>query len=124
VFAETDEYSPISIHLWGAIDVGFKSPLVFFEENVNSDVYVNSLKGSEFVELADMAFWQRQWCLGQDGASCHTSTCSLNALFEVCNVFPEGRRILQTSLRLKPSGERSKGACSGKEFRHWSKPFR
>jgi hypothetical protein len=61
VFAETDKYAPISIHLWRAIGVGFKSPLVFFEENVNSNVCVNSLKGSGFVELADMTFGQRQW---------------------------------------------------------------
>jgi hypothetical protein len=62
---------------------------VFFDENVNSDVYVNSSKGSIFVELADMTFGQRQLCLVQDGASCHTSPRSLNVLFEICNVFPE-----------------------------------
>jgi hypothetical protein len=62
---------------------------VFFEENVKSDVDVNSFKGSVFVELADMTFGQRQWCLVQYGASCHPSTSSLNALFEVCNIFPE-----------------------------------
>jgi hypothetical protein len=82
VFAKTDKYAPISIHLWGANGVGF-------EEDVNSDVSVNSFKGGGFVELADMTFWQRQWCLVQGGASCHTSTRSLNALFEVCSVFPE-----------------------------------
>jgi hypothetical protein len=30
VFAETGKYAPISIHLWGTIGVGCKSPLVFF----------------------------------------------------------------------------------------------
>jgi hypothetical protein len=54
---------------------------------VNCEVYVNSLKGSGFEELADMTFGQRQWYLVQDRASCHTSTRSLNALVQVCNVF-------------------------------------
>jgi hypothetical protein len=63
VFTENSKYAPISIHLWGAIRVGFKSSPMCFEENVNSDSYVNSVKGSGFVELADMTFRQRQWCL-------------------------------------------------------------
>jgi hypothetical protein len=63
--------------------------LIFFEEAVNSDVYVGSLKTSGFVSLADATFGERGWFLVQDGASCHTSTRSLDALFEICNVFPQ-----------------------------------
>jgi hypothetical protein len=88
VFSETDKYPKISIHLWGAIGLGFKSDLIFFERTVSSDVYVGSLRSSGFVEATDATFGQRQWYLVQDGASCHTSTQSLNALFEVCNVYP------------------------------------
>jgi hypothetical protein len=86
VFGETDKYPKISVHLWGAIGVGFKSELIFFERTVNSDVYVDSLKSSGFVDLADATFGERRGYLVQDGASCHISAQSLNALFEVCNV--------------------------------------
>jgi transposase len=89
IFAQSDKYPRISIHLWAAIGVGFKSSLIFFEKTVDSDVYVESLKNSGFVNLADMTFGPRRWYLVQDGASCHTSSRSLDALFQLCNVFPE-----------------------------------
>jgi hypothetical protein len=53
VFPEIDKSSKISVHLWGAIGVGFKSPLIFFGRTVNSEVYVTSLKTSGFIGLAD-----------------------------------------------------------------------
>jgi hypothetical protein len=88
IFAPADKYAKISIHLWGAVGIGFKSSLVFFEKTVDSDVYVNSLITSGFVAMADATFGPCQWFLVQDGASCHTSARALNSLFEICNVFP------------------------------------
>jgi hypothetical protein len=36
VFAETDKYPKTCVHLWGAIGVGFKSPLIFIDGTVNA----------------------------------------------------------------------------------------
>jgi hypothetical protein len=88
VFAETDKYPKISVHLWGAIGVGFRSPVAFFDKTVNSEVYVTSLKTSGFVGLADATLGGRQWCLVRTRASCQTSAQSLGALFEICNLDP------------------------------------
>jgi hypothetical protein len=35
IVAETDKYPRISIHLWPAIEIGFKSRILIFEETVN-----------------------------------------------------------------------------------------
>jgi hypothetical protein len=89
VFAETNKYTKFSIHTWAAIGSGFKFPLIIFAKNVDSTHYVDSLQKSGFFESEDGRFGSRQWYLVQDGAPCHTSFRSLNALFELCNVFPE-----------------------------------
>jgi hypothetical protein len=38
VFAESDKYPKISIHLWAAVVIGFKFWISIFKEAVNSDV--------------------------------------------------------------------------------------
>jgi hypothetical protein len=58
-FAETDKFFKISIHVWGAIGVGFKSSLIIFEQNVNSAIYVDALIKSGFVGLANARFGER-----------------------------------------------------------------
>jgi hypothetical protein len=50
VLAPAAKYSKISLHLWGAIGVGFKSCLIVFVKNVDSDVYIESLNGDQFFE--------------------------------------------------------------------------
>jgi hypothetical protein len=74
ICAETDKFSKISIHVWGAIGVGFKSSLIIFEQNVNSAIEADALLKSGFVGLVNGTFGERHWHLGQSGASCHTST--------------------------------------------------
>jgi hypothetical protein len=60
VFAEIDKYPKISVDLWGAVGVGFKSPFISFDRTVNSEVYVTSFKTSDFVGLADATLGERQ----------------------------------------------------------------
>jgi hypothetical protein len=76
------------------IGIGFKFPLIIFDENVNSVVSVESLIQNGLLDLANTMFGERHWHLFHDGASCCTSTQSLDALFEICNVyFLNGFRI-------------------------------
>jgi hypothetical protein len=58
-FAETDKFSKISIHVWGAIGVGFKSSLIILEQNVDCAIYAAPLIKSEFVGLANATFGDR-----------------------------------------------------------------
>jgi hypothetical protein len=58
-FAPTDKFAKISIHVWGAIGVGFKSMLIVFVTNVNSAVYVRGLVHSVFVPLIDQDYRER-----------------------------------------------------------------
>jgi hypothetical protein len=99
IFAKTEKYPLISIHLWAATKIGFKSRISNFEETVNSDVYVEALESSGFLRMSDERFGERQWHFVQDCASCHTSASTLDALFEVCNVFP---RWMSNSPDLNP----------------------
>jgi hypothetical protein len=92
-FAETEKFSKISLYVWDVIGVGFKSSLVIFEQNVNSVIYADALVKRGFVGLANATFGERHWYLVQDAASCHMSTQSLDVLFEICNVVPEGPQI-------------------------------
>jgi hypothetical protein len=89
VFAATDKYAKISIHVWGAIGRGFKSNLIIFATNVDSDVYIQELVNSGFCEAANATYGERRWLLVQDGAPCHTSKKSWKALSELFNLFPQ-----------------------------------
>jgi hypothetical protein len=101
IFAETDKYPRISIHLWAAIGIGFKSRVVIFEETVNLDVYVEALESSGFLRMADERFGQRQWNFVQNSASCHTSASTLDA----ATFFRNGRPIRLISTRSNVSEE-------------------
>jgi hypothetical protein len=56
VFAETDRYPRISIHLWVGIRIDFKSRISIFEETVKSVVEVEALESSGFLKMADERF--------------------------------------------------------------------
>jgi hypothetical protein len=88
-FAETNNDAKISVHVRAAIGIGFKSPLLVFEQNVDSMHDIDSLQKSGFFGLADGRFRARGWYLVQDGAPCQTSARSMDALFQLCHVFPQ-----------------------------------
>jgi transposase len=88
IFAPTDKYAKISIHVWGAIGVGFKSELIIFTENVSAEVYTNEIEKSGFIQAADQQFGPRGWCLVQDGAPCHNSKKAFESLSRHFNIFP------------------------------------
>jgi hypothetical protein len=88
IFAPTDKYAKISIHVWGAIGVGFKSELIIFTSNVDAEVYTNEIEKSGFIEAADQKFGPRAWCLVQDGAPCHNSKKAFESLIRHFNIFP------------------------------------
>jgi hypothetical protein len=68
---------------------GFRFPFSFSRRMLIRLITLIRFKKSGFFESADGRFGSRQWYLVQGGARCHTSFRSLNALFELCNVFPE-----------------------------------
>jgi hypothetical protein len=59
VFAETDKYAKISVHVGAVIATEFKFSLVVFEKNLDSADYIDSRQKSEFFVLADSRFGQR-----------------------------------------------------------------
>jgi transposase len=81
------KYPPFSIMVWGAIGPYFKSPLIICDGTINSEVYINFLK-NQFFTYADLHFGHYHWLFMQDGASCHTSTFSLNELCKYCVTIP------------------------------------
>jgi hypothetical protein len=85
---------------------------------VNSAIDANTLTKSGFMGLANATFDELHWHLVQDGASCHTSTQSLNALFEICNLFPEWPPNSSDLNPIECLWARSNDGCSGTEFTH------
>jgi hypothetical protein len=89
IFTKIDKYPRISIQLCAAIGIGSKSRISTFEETVNSDICIEALESSGFLRMPVERFGEWQWPFVQHGASRHRSVPTLDALFEICNVFPQ-----------------------------------
>jgi hypothetical protein len=69
--------------------IGFKSWVLLFKKTVDLDTDAEALRLSGFLRMSNQTFGGRRWYLVQDGAICHTATSTLEALFEVWNIFPQ-----------------------------------
>jgi transposase len=88
---------PISVMIWGAIGVDYKSGCIFCSKGVDTDEYQSILKRSKFIEEMNTRFGpkegeplgpQHRWWFMQDGASCHTSKATMEFLHAHCRVLP------------------------------------
>ena len=65
---------PPKVMIWAAIGYNFKGPIVFINDTVDADVYINDiLLGSKVVDQADRAFGRGAWLFQQDNARPHIS---------------------------------------------------
>jgi transposase len=70
------------LHVWGAIGAYGKTELYFFEENLNSDMYVKILKSRLKENKITYARTEFEWQFLQDGHRAHTSKKSMAFLGE------------------------------------------
>jgi hypothetical protein len=56
IFVESEKCPKVSIHFCAAMSIGFKSRISISEEVFNSDVYIETLKSSGFLSMADQTF--------------------------------------------------------------------
>ena len=68
----------ISVMVWGAIGLGFKSKLYFHSGAVRSQEYKKCLEETNIFEDADAKFGQGNYAFQQDGATCHTTEDVIN----------------------------------------------
>jgi transcriptional regulator with XRE-family HTH domain len=65
--APTNKFPKFTLMVWGAIGLGLKSELIFFEEGaVNSKQYLDAVR--RFCDQADSTYGYRNWVFVQDGA--------------------------------------------------------
>jgi transposase len=79
IFQDTVKF-PVSIMVWGAIGVGFKSKLMFIENTLGAEGYIAMLLASGFIAACNQLFGLGAWWFMQDGAPCHTAQSSLSWL--------------------------------------------
>lgn len=85
--APTTKFPKISIMVWGAIGLNFKSQLVILEGSVNAQKYIDALSNGFFTH-ANAILRPRQWTLVQDGATCHTTDAAICELTKNCVLCP------------------------------------
>jgi hypothetical protein len=61
IFKRKEKFSKISLIAWGAIWVGCKSKLLFFESKVDAGKYKEKLLESVFIQEADSVYGRRDW---------------------------------------------------------------
>jgi hypothetical protein len=87
ILSRKEKFPHISIMVWGAVAIGWKSKLLIFDGKVDADKYFESLSAGFFPE-ADAHFGAGQWVLVQDGAPCHTAASTIEKLGEKCIICP------------------------------------
>lgn len=79
-----NQHHPPQIMIWGAIGWNFKSSLVFFEESVSADTYIDKIIfGSNFIDEADKHWGIGHWLFQQDNAPAHRAKETIDVLREL-----------------------------------------
>jgi hypothetical protein len=76
IMAPTDKYPPVSIMVWGAIGIGYKSKLQVVVGSITGETHLKILR--KFFTHCNAANRPFQWVLVQDGASPHTADVTIN----------------------------------------------
>lgn len=79
---------PMHIMIWGAVSVGYKSPLLWFEETCNKQTYVELLEKNGIFTSLDNIFGAFQYVFQQDNAPPHVARTTLAWLEERAYILP------------------------------------
>jgi transposase len=79
---------PISVMIWGAIGVGYKSGCIFCSDGVDAQEYQAVLKKAELVEELNNRDGRFEWFFMQGGASAHTAKATTEWLNDLCLILP------------------------------------
>ena len=83
---ETDyvqlEQHPRQVMVWGAIGVGYKSPLLVFEGNCNKESYISLLEENGIIPGLNALFGEREFVFQQDNAPPHVAKQTVDWLQE------------------------------------------
>lgn len=89
VLHSTSKYKK-KIMVFGGISYNHQTPIVFIDGTIDSSVYIDEcIDGTELIWDMDRVYGKNQWQLMQDGASCHTSSETMDYLCTYCSVLPE-----------------------------------
>ena len=86
-FCEKQKFTP-GIMVWGAIEQGFRTPLMKCSGSVDVEEYINIMERSGLFTTCDMKFGRYKWVYMHDGAPCHTSSQTTNWLSQRAVVIP------------------------------------
>lgn len=88
VLHSTPKYKK-KIMVFGGISYNHQTPIVFIDGTIDSSVYIDEcIDGTELIWDMDRVYGKNQWQLMQDGASCHTSSETMDYLRTYCSVLP------------------------------------
>ena len=71
---------PQGVMVWGAVGVGFRTPLIQCSKGVGADEYIDIIERSNMIRECNAKFGQGNWVFVQDGAPSHTSKKALDYL--------------------------------------------
>jgi transposase len=79
---------PISVMIWGAIGVGYKSGCIQCSNGVDAEEYQAIVEKSNMIDEMNERYGPFQWFFMQDGATAHTSQDTIDALKKLCLLLP------------------------------------
>ena len=82
------EKFPLSAMFWGAVGIGYKSPLMICSGSVKASEYQTIMTQSGIFKDCDRSHGRFGWYFMQDGAPCHTSEDTVAWLQRQCLVLP------------------------------------
>ena len=87
-FKQCQQFSK-GIMVWGAIGLGWKSPLVVIKGTLNSKGYIDFLEHHKIIEKMNQKYGERNFHFQQDGAPPHKSKLTINRLEEQINLIKD-----------------------------------
>jgi hypothetical protein len=91
--------------IFGVIGIDYKSDVLFVEESIDADKYIENVSQLGFIEDLNRKHGILQWIFQQDGSPCHTSQNAIDWLEENCDVLSGWLPNSPTSVRSNCSGE-------------------
>ena len=76
----------ISVMIWGAIGMNFKSKLYFHKKTVNEEAYIECLTNTDIFNECDAVFGKGKYIFQQDGAPAHTTESCIDFLLSKARV--------------------------------------
>ena len=78
---KTIHQKPLKVLIWGGIGYNYKTKLIFINETINSETYIEDIiLSSDFAREAYLHFGENQWVFQQDNAPPHVSSYTIDWL--------------------------------------------